>query len=324
MTARTIARTATRKIAAIRETFTEARRYDNDRGEMVPCEAAAAWDALGRTRSARLLVNDGGDVHTVRVHSSLWYELREPAPQVAPAAVEEAVEDLVEEPLPAEVLAARPGDVVVTRDTLHAAPQYDVWIGREHVGVIFDETEHRLARPPFAAWSGKIPENLFFDTLDEAADAITAANLPAGPLGLTKPSHFLTAVNFRILPIRRRSRVLARAAEICGTGRAHARAFKQALQEDWTEYIASAPVPDESEFEHCTALGGGEIHTAAPDSPTVHPLCRTMSQDKHGTRYTTVTAAGPTCRHCLGYREGRAKHRTHQQVGRAQLDADAA
>jgi len=425
---RTIARTATRKIAAIRATHTEAVRYDSSRGERVRCEPAAAWEALGRTRSARLVANDDTNVYTVRVHSNLWYELREPDPQTvadrraaaaaevdrlawlrmsvladtssaafhmvmgiqencddteretgtrfsdveqwqqiedvtqyrgdedtsaedlaaayaavraltaadldafdhnqtsardllarsaAPAA-EQAVEDLAEEdgeePLPAEVLAARPGDVVVTRDTVHAGPQYDVWVGWEHVGVIWDESAARLARPPFAAWSGALPRNEFFATLDDAADAIAAANLPAGPLGLMEPAHFLRAASFRILPVRRRARVLARAAEICGTGRAHARAFKQALQEDWTEHVASLRVLDESEFGHCIALGGGEIHTAAPDSLAVYPLCRTMDQNSRLTRYTATTAAGPTCRHCLGYREGRAKRRAQQQA----------
>lgn len=427
MTIRTIARTATRKIAAIRETFTEAVRYDSDRGERVPCEPAAAWEALDRTRSARLLVNAAGDVHTVRVHSSLWYELREPDPQTvadrqaaaeaeadrvawlrmavfgdtSPAAAqavasiqqnaddteaetgarfsdaaqweqirdhmqhtadedtsagdlsaayaavrqlgngdldaynhnqasardllarstaaapgpaaddEQPADDPAEEPLPAEVLAARPGDVVVTRDTLHALPQYDVWIGREHVGVIWDETGARLDRPPFAVWSGKLAKNRFFATLDAAADAITAANLPAGPLGLTAPTG-PDAAGFRILPVRRRARVLARAAEICGTGRAHARAFRTALQEDRTEHLASVLIPDEETFGHCRALSGGEIHTAAPDSPTVYPLCRTMGQDNRGTQYVAVPAAAPTCRHCIGYRERRAEHRARQ------------
>ncbi|MFD8597639.1 hypothetical protein ACFV1L_21815 [Kitasatospora sp. NPDC059646] len=443
---RTVARNAHRKIAAIRAEYTEARRYDSATSEMVPCEAAAAWEALA-TPSARLIADDTAEVYTVRVHSNSWFELRKPVPQdVADAAAKAAAEaerlaalrlsvfgdtshdaarvfdsvadncdettadtgrvftnterwrlageyaetalpedltpaelvaahaavgalsaadlddydhrrataaDLLarfearladtapaaaapgapaaeeetdwdeEEPVPAEVLAARPGELVVVPDTVHPS-QYNVWMGREHVGVVFDETHARLSRPPLAAWSGKLPKNLFLATLDEAADAIAEANLPAGPLGLAAPKHWLQAMSFRSLPVRRRARVLARAAEICGTGRAHARAFQAAMQEDWTEYLASQPVPDESEFGHCIALGGGEIHTydRSLDHGLVHPMCRTMDQNNRLTRYRTTQAAAPTCRHCISYRDHRAERRA-EQAGRVQPEITA-
>ncbi|MFD4535661.1 hypothetical protein ACFWNL_18475 [Kitasatospora sp. NPDC058397] len=81
MTTRTIARNATRKIAAIREAFTAATRFDGGNAETLPCDAAQAWADLYSHRSARLIANDAGDFYTIRVTGERSYTLRKPVAQ---------------------------------------------------------------------------------------------------------------------------------------------------------------------------------------------------------------------------------------------------
>lgn len=209
----------------------------------------------------------------------------------------------LDEPMPADVLAAKPGQVVVTRDTINRH-QHIVWRDQEVIGVVFDETEAKLNRGPFAIWSNRIPgPTQFFDTLDTAVDAITEANMPTGPGRRTEPGNRADKLNFRILPARRRSLVLASAATLYDGTRTIACCFKEALQADRTEHLP--PLPDESEFEMCIGINGGEIHTATTVGETVHPLCRTMAQDSRGTCYRITTARDLTCKTCIGYREYR-------------------
>jgi hypothetical protein len=73
---RTISRSCTRQIAALRETMT--RCYSHSlAGNFIaqPCDPARAWAALEASRNARLRDNGDGSC-TVRIHSSLWYDLR--------------------------------------------------------------------------------------------------------------------------------------------------------------------------------------------------------------------------------------------------------
>ncbi|MFI5880838.1 hypothetical protein [Streptomyces sp. NPDC051554] len=87
-------------------------------------------------------------------------------------------ENLDEEPFPQVIVDAGPSELNVIRDPYSARslPQYDVWIGQRHVGVIFDESEATLNRGSFAAWSPKAGTRQgtvgFYDTKDGAADAI--------------------------------------------------------------------------------------------------------------------------------------------------------
>lgn len=72
---RTVARNATRAIAAIREnapTCTVHLTSGNFGGERV--DPAEAWDTLNRKRSAKLTDNGDG-TWTIQVHDNYWFEL---------------------------------------------------------------------------------------------------------------------------------------------------------------------------------------------------------------------------------------------------------
>lgn len=88
-----------------------------------------------------------------------------------------------EEELPEVVQNAAAGELNVTRDKHHRAPQYDVWIGQDHVGVIFDESDADMDREPMAAWSPKAGTKSgvvgFFGLIYEAAEAIRKLYEPA-------------------------------------------------------------------------------------------------------------------------------------------------
>ena len=76
----TIPRNHRRRIADVkaRSLVCHVYRLDNDfHAEQV--DPAYAWDMLDRYRSARLTVDEinGSPAWTIRVHSNLWYELRE-------------------------------------------------------------------------------------------------------------------------------------------------------------------------------------------------------------------------------------------------------
>ncbi|CAM5306485.1 hypothetical protein [Streptomyces abikoensis] len=74
----TIARNATRKIAAIKAEYTEcvSCSLDNDFTPS-PVDASYAWEALARHARARLTECRGH--YCIQIHSNLWYELRRPA-----------------------------------------------------------------------------------------------------------------------------------------------------------------------------------------------------------------------------------------------------
>ena len=74
----TVARNATRKIAALKATHTVCRSYTLYH-QFVPqdCDPAAAWEAVAK--GARIHQADNGRV-TVYVHGNHWYYLTEPAP----------------------------------------------------------------------------------------------------------------------------------------------------------------------------------------------------------------------------------------------------
>ena len=82
---KTISRSATRQIAALKEQLTDCKVYTLENyfaGN--PVEPRHAWDALGRYHQARLTdKEDGTGTHTISIHSNCWYELR-------PATAEEA------------------------------------------------------------------------------------------------------------------------------------------------------------------------------------------------------------------------------------------
>lgn len=76
---RTIARTATKKISAIREGFTACRAYNSSSGEMVSVAASHAWSALESYPKARLVESTDGDRYTVQVNGNHFYYLERPA-----------------------------------------------------------------------------------------------------------------------------------------------------------------------------------------------------------------------------------------------------
>jgi hypothetical protein len=73
---RTIARTATKKIATIKADFTNCRAYDGT--EMVPVDADRAWKALATYPKARLIQSSDGARYTVHVNSGQFYYLTRP------------------------------------------------------------------------------------------------------------------------------------------------------------------------------------------------------------------------------------------------------
>lgn len=75
---RTIARNARKKIAAIQAEYTACQRYDSSTGHMVDCPPTAAWTALAKYPSARLVEAADRSKYTVQVHSGLWYDLCRP------------------------------------------------------------------------------------------------------------------------------------------------------------------------------------------------------------------------------------------------------
>lgn len=75
---KTIARTATRKIAAVEAAVVSVRVYDQRTGEMTPSTVEAALKTLRTYDFARLHDNENG-TWTVGVHSNLWFELRSQA-----------------------------------------------------------------------------------------------------------------------------------------------------------------------------------------------------------------------------------------------------
>lgn len=81
-----------------------------------------------------------------------------------------------EEPIPAEVLAAAPGAVLVVHD--HGMT-HQVWRDREGIGVLFDETPAGLARGGWGAWSPKSASRGgivgWYATKEEAAAAVDEA-----------------------------------------------------------------------------------------------------------------------------------------------------
>jgi uncharacterized protein YjhX (UPF0386 family) len=74
---RTVARTATKKIAAIKADFTDCRSYDGT--EMVSVDADHAWQALTAYPKARLIESSDGTRYTIQVHGGKFYHLRRPA-----------------------------------------------------------------------------------------------------------------------------------------------------------------------------------------------------------------------------------------------------
>lgn len=72
---KTISRSATRKIAALKEQLTACRVYTLDNGfSGKAVDPAYAWEAHARNRAR--LTDDENGTWTVRVHSNCWYELR--------------------------------------------------------------------------------------------------------------------------------------------------------------------------------------------------------------------------------------------------------
>ncbi|MGI5526768.1 hypothetical protein ACQEVX_04865 [Streptomyces syringium] len=75
---RTIARNATRRIAAIKAEFTDCSMRSLDSNfERTPVDASCAWEALAQHSGARL--HEWRDHYRISVHSNLWYELHRPA-----------------------------------------------------------------------------------------------------------------------------------------------------------------------------------------------------------------------------------------------------
>lgn len=89
---KTIARTATRKIAAIAATITAVKVYDQATGNFQPSTIDAAFTTLRNNKNARLVDMENG-TYNVNVHSNHWYvltttpaaEVEQPAAEVTPA-----------------------------------------------------------------------------------------------------------------------------------------------------------------------------------------------------------------------------------------------
>jgi len=94
-------------------------------------------------------------------------------------------QDAIEDEIPAAVLTAAPGEVLVLQDNCHRA-ELNVWRDSDIIGVIHDETAAKLNRGAFAAWSNKCtnPGGVvgFYATKDEAAAAIIALYEPTEEL----------------------------------------------------------------------------------------------------------------------------------------------
>ncbi|MFG3287298.1 hypothetical protein ACGF3G_00550 [Streptomyces sp. NPDC048179] len=223
-----------------------------------------------------------------------------------------------DEELPAEVTEAAAGVVVITQDG--DRPHHDVWMNQQHIGSLFDETAANLARGNFAAWSpkgsGKNGMVGFFDTKEEAGEAIALPYRPVGPRGMTEPSNRNDRYNYSKLPADRQAAVAEHAARMHAEGRlTAARAWREALNVDWRDNIAT---PDEDTLFMCIAVNGGEIHTTAgqdDDGRHVYPLCRTMGQNSRLTKYRFITGRDLTCRTCIRYRENRAAARARKVAG---------
>lgn len=110
----------------------------------------------------------------------------------------ETATETPEEEIPAEVLAARPGEVVAVRDEM-SPHQVIVWRAGQDpdiIGVVFDESAAQLDRGGFAAWTSKAPArgNIagFYATEAEAVAAIGELNPaadvePAAPAAVPVP-----------------------------------------------------------------------------------------------------------------------------------------
>lgn len=72
---RTISRSSTRQIAALRETLTRCHAYTLA-GYFIaqPCDPSIAWSELGRYTFTRLADNGNG-TYTIRITANHWYEL---------------------------------------------------------------------------------------------------------------------------------------------------------------------------------------------------------------------------------------------------------
>jgi hypothetical protein len=72
---KTIARTATRKIAALKATIDHITMYDQNRGAMVPIvNTEGAWHDLATYDFARLVDNENG-TYNINIHGNRWFVL---------------------------------------------------------------------------------------------------------------------------------------------------------------------------------------------------------------------------------------------------------
>ncbi|MGW7248837.1 hypothetical protein [Streptomyces decoyicus] len=127
----------------------------------------------------------------------------------------DAIDTEYEEPIPQAVLDAATGEIVITSDDERGF-KLVVWRDQQHLGVIFDETEAKLDRGSFAAWSPKSKNRNgtvgFFDTKEAAADAI-ARTWPAPAPQVAEPA----APEWRTLKgVEAPFRVLAKVTESGG------------------------------------------------------------------------------------------------------------
>lgn len=228
-----------------------------------------------------------------------------------------------EAPIPATDAQGR--HARIARASGSGMPAYVVLIGTECGGTIFDEQLYdgtSLPRGRFAAWSplkngGQVG---FFDTIEEAADAIVETwPAPDGPKGTTEPKAQAARMNVRCCGTLHRYNILAEAARLHAEGgRTVAKAWKDAIAADWQRRLAEYRIPDEDQLEQCVSILGGEVHTASlPEDATdldrahVHPVCRSMTQNSRLTKYR-ITKGEITCTNCIIARENRAKRRAER------------
>ncbi|MFD0393384.1 hypothetical protein ACFQ3Z_16255 [Streptomyces nogalater] len=171
--------------------------------------------------------------------------------------------DNTDEELPATVVEAATGIIVITKDG--DRPQYDVWLDQKHIGTIFDETGANLARGGFAAWSPKAQRKDgivgFYATKEEAGDAIGRLHRPVGPRGMTEPRNRSDSLSFHALPADRQAAVTAHAARLHAEGgRTAARCWRDALDADWREHLE---IPDEDTLRMCRRHGRRDPHRGA-------------------------------------------------------------
>lgn len=225
-------------------------------------------------------------------------------------------------------------------DEINAA-NFEVHLGETFAGVLFDETLAKLARGGWAAWSPKSKNRGgivgFFESKEEAADAIAALYDDEAPAPSSKPDAYAVKIEHNV---HARPGVYEDRFEIFLPGTAEPverftvpssvnRSDRDALRaRGWLlmgglDYLAGgnyyrgtvertlapgdtpAPAPKP---RNCTPVNGGAVHTSHDPSAMgaePFPYCRTGGSSNQGTQYR-YTDASLSCSTCITYEKRRA------------------